>query len=105
MDNGLRRDIVDESALRLIVHTKKRSTANQSGHPGVWYNKRAGRWEAYINFQKKRYRPGTFKITVKPSSHATGDDFNIALHSSLMAVSVTALVVLLLPSKKRKHAK
>lgn len=59
--NSLRKDIVDESSLSLIVYTKKRSTANQSGHPGVWYNKTADRWEAYINFQKKRYRLGHFK--------------------------------------------
>ena len=61
MVNGLRRDIVNESSLSLIVYTKKRSTANQSGHPGVWYNKRSARWEAYINFQKKRYHLGSFK--------------------------------------------
>lgn len=61
MVNGLRRDIVNESSLSLIVYTKKRSTANQSGHPGVWYNKRSARWEAYINFRKKRYHLGSFK--------------------------------------------
>ena len=48
---------------------------------------------------------GTFKIVAKPNTPATGDDFNIALYGSLMAVSVTALVVLLLVSKKRKYAK
>lgn len=48
---------------------------------------------------------GTFNVHAKSNSPATGDDFNIALYSSLMAVSVTALVVLLLASKKRKQAK
>ena len=49
---------------------------------------------------------GTFKIVAKPNTPAaTGDDFNIALYGSLMAVSVSALVVLLLVSKKRKYAK
>ena len=48
---------------------------------------------------------GTFKIVAKPNTPATGDDFNIALYGSLMVVSVTALVVLLLASKKRKYAK
>ena len=45
---------------------------------------------------------GTFKIVAKPNTYATGDDFNIALYGSLMVVSVTALVVLRLVSRKRK---
>lgn len=48
---------------------------------------------------------GTFNIHAKANSPATGDDFNIALYGSLMVVSMTALVVLLLASKKRKQAK
>lgn len=48
---------------------------------------------------------GTFNVHAKANSPATGDDFNIALYGSLMVVSVTALVVLLLASKKRKQAK
>ena len=48
---------------------------------------------------------GTFKIVAKSNTPTTGDDFNIVLYASLMAVSVTALVVLLLVSKKRKYAK
>ena len=48
---------------------------------------------------------GTFHVHAKANSPATGDDFNIALYGSLMAVSVTALVVLLLASKKRKQVK
>ena len=48
---------------------------------------------------------GTFKIVAKPNNLATGDDFNIALYGSLIVISVTALVVLLLVSKKRKNAK
>ena len=48
---------------------------------------------------------GTFKIVAKSNTPATGDDFDIALYGSLMVVSVTALVVLLLASKKRKQAR
>ena len=48
---------------------------------------------------------GTFKIVAKSNTPTTGDDFNIVLYASLMAVSVTALVVLLLVSKKGKNAK
>ena len=48
---------------------------------------------------------GTFKILAKPNTPATGDDFNIPLYSSLMAVSVIALVVLLLDARKRKYTK
>ena len=48
---------------------------------------------------------GTFNVHAKANSPATGDDFNIALYGSLMVVSVTALVVLLLASKKRKQVK
>lgn len=48
---------------------------------------------------------GAFNVHAKANSPATGDDFNIALYSSLMTVSVTALVVLLLASKKRKQVK
>ena len=48
---------------------------------------------------------GTFKIAAKSNTPATGDDFNIVLYASAMVVSVTALVVLLLASKKRKYAK
>ena len=48
---------------------------------------------------------GTFNVHAKANSPATGDDFNIALYGSLVAVSVTALVVLLLASKKRRQAR
>ena len=48
---------------------------------------------------------GAFNVHAKANSPATGDDFNITLYASLMAVSVTALVVLLLASKKRKQVK
>ena len=48
---------------------------------------------------------GTFKIVAKPGTPTTGDDFSIALYGSLMVVSVTALVVQLLTSKKRKQTK
>ena len=48
---------------------------------------------------------GTFNVRAKANTPATGDDFNIALYASLMVVSVTALVVLLLVSKKRGQAR
>jgi len=46
---------------------------------------------------------GTFKILAQSTTPATGDDSNIMLYSSVFAVSLAAIIVLLLAQKKRKQ--
>ena len=58
---SFRRDFVDKTGLRAIVAAKIPSTNNTSGHTGVWFDKRAGKWQAYINYGKKRYYLGYFR--------------------------------------------
>ena len=47
---------------------------------------------------------GIFKINAKSATPATGDESNIMLYGSMFTMSLAALVVLLLASKKRKQA-
>ena len=56
-----RKDFVDNTCLSTIVAGKKPSTLNTSGHTGVYLDKRSGKWQAYINYKKKRYHLGFFK--------------------------------------------
>ena len=56
-----RKDFVDSTSISKIVAAKKPIATNSSGHTGVWFNKRRGLWEAYIDYQKKRYRLGSHK--------------------------------------------
>ena len=46
---------------------------------------------------------GTFKILAASSTPATGDDSNIMLYSTMLTISFSALVILILASKKRKQ--
>jgi len=46
---------------------------------------------------------GTFSILAESSTPATGDDSNIMLYGSMSVMSLAALVILLLASKKRKQ--
>lgn len=48
---------------------------------------------------------GTFKINPQPSTPVTGDDFNIALWSSVMFVSLAAPCALLILQKKSSYTK
>ncbi len=45
---------------------------------------------------------GSFWTQIKPATPATGDEFDVLLHSIVLAVSFAALVVLVLTSKKYK---
>ena len=56
-----RLDIVDGTSISSIVKSKKPRSNNTSGFTGVSFDSRAEKWEAYINFKKKRYRLGSFK--------------------------------------------
>lgn len=44
----------------IIKINQKKSKNNKSGKRGVCYDKSAGRYKAYISFQKKRYNLGSF---------------------------------------------
>ena len=46
---------------------------------------------------------GTFKILAASSTPATSDDSNIMLYSTMLTISFSALVILILASKKRKQ--
>ncbi|MBE6673414.1 MAG: AP2 domain-containing protein [Ruminococcaceae bacterium] len=56
-----RKDFVDSTCLSSIVAAKTPSALNTSGHTGVYFDKRSQKWQAYINYKKKRYYLGFFK--------------------------------------------
>jgi len=56
-----RKDIIENTSISSIVASKKLSEKNTSGHTGVCFDKRNGKWYAYINYQKKRYFLGYYK--------------------------------------------
>ena len=58
---SFRKDFVDDTSLSSIVAAKTPSVRNTSGHTGVYFDKRSGKWQAYINYKKKRYYLGSFK--------------------------------------------
>ena len=41
--------------------SKKLMKSNTSGYTGVYFDKRSQRWNAYINFKKKRYHLGSYR--------------------------------------------
>lgn len=56
-----RTDAVEGTLLSALVSSKNPHANNSSGHTGVYFDKRTEKWQAYINFQKKRYHLGLFK--------------------------------------------
>ena len=56
-----RKDITDHTSISSLVSSKKVKVNNTSGCTGVYLDKRSGKWNAYINYQKKRYYLGSFK--------------------------------------------
>lgn len=56
-----RKDFVDNTCLSSIVATKTPNSLNTSGHTGVYFDKKSQKWQAYINYKKKRYYLGFFK--------------------------------------------
>ena len=56
-----RRDMVEGTSVSSIVVSKRLRSNNTSGHTGVGFDKRTGKWNAFINFQKRHYNLGTFK--------------------------------------------
>ena len=55
-----RKDFVDNTSLSSIVKGKTPNARNTSGHTGVYLDKKSGKWQAYINYNKKRYYLGFF---------------------------------------------
>ena len=55
-----RKDFVDNTCLSSIVAGKTPNSRNTSGHTGVYLDKKSGKWQAYINYKKKRYYLGFF---------------------------------------------
>ncbi len=58
---SFRKDFVEGTSISNIVSSKHTPSNNSSGYTGVYFNKRSNRYEAYINFQKKRYFLGSYK--------------------------------------------
>lgn len=56
-----RKDAIEGTLLSSLVASKKPRADNSSGYTGVCYDKRSGKWVAYIGFQKKRIYLGIFK--------------------------------------------
>ena len=56
-----RSDAVEGTLLSSLVSSMNPRSDNSSGHTGIYLDKRTGKWQAYINFQKKRYHLGMFK--------------------------------------------
>ena len=64
-----RAEAVEGTLLSALVSSKTPHANNSSGHTGVYFDKRTEKWQAYINFQKKRYHLGLFK-TKEQAIHA-----------------------------------
>lgn len=47
--------LVDGTSVAILERNRKLRSSNTSGCTGVFYDKRTGKWMAYINFKKKRY--------------------------------------------------
>lgn len=55
-----RKDLIEDTIVSQLIVSKGVRNNNTSGCTGVYYNKRSGKWESYINFQKKRYFLGSY---------------------------------------------
>lgn len=56
-----RKDFADHTSISSLVAAKKTMKTNTSGYTGVYFDKRSERWNAYINFKKKRYYLGSYR--------------------------------------------
>ena len=55
-----RQDTVDDTAVSSLIAAKEPRSNNSSGHTVVSFDQRTQKWQAYINFQKKRHHLGFF---------------------------------------------
>lgn len=44
-----------------VISSNKLRKTNKSGHTGVWFNEKTGKYEAYITFRRKRKNLGVFE--------------------------------------------
>ncbi len=56
-----RSDKVEGTLISSLVSARTLRSNNSSGHTGVYFEKRHEKWQAYTNFQKKRYNLGLYK--------------------------------------------
>ena len=56
-----RKDLQEQTSVSALIASKKPNRNNTSGYTGVYLDKRSGRWQAYINLQKKRYYLGSYE--------------------------------------------
>lgn len=52
-------EILEETSVALLERNKKLRKINKNGYTGVFHTA-DGKWEAYINFKKKRYWLGRY---------------------------------------------
>ena len=52
--------LVDDTSVAILERAQQLRSHNTSGCTGVTYDKRTGKWAAYINFKKKRYWLGRY---------------------------------------------
>ena len=56
-----RKDVKEDTLLSTLVTSKTKRNDNTSGHTGVYFDKRSGKWFAMITFQKKKHYLGYYK--------------------------------------------
>ncbi len=74
--------MVEGTSVSNIVVSKRVRANNTSGHTGVGYDKRTGKWYAYINFQKRHYNLGMFKE--KPAAILARREAEAKLHDPVI---------------------
>ena len=72
--------LVDGTSVALLERNQKLRSSNTSGCTGVTYDKRTGKWMAYINFKKKRYWLGRYAdqkdaVKVRKAAEEIHEDF------------------------------
>ena len=56
-----RTDLVDNTSVTALVTSKRLRADNTSGVTGIYFDKRNGKWGAYISYQRKRYYLGQYE--------------------------------------------
>lgn len=57
----MRQDLQEHTSVSALIASKKPNRNNTSGYTGVYLEKKTGRWQAYINLQKRRYYLGSYE--------------------------------------------
>lgn len=77
-----RRDTVEGTMLSALISAKELRTDNSSGHTGVCFDKKTQKWQAYINFQKKRHNLGFY--STKEQAIRAREEAEEKLHDPLI---------------------